>query len=550
MGISEHENIESIISKVVEHFLDIQFEEFNEEFFECTDQWERGILYVKSKSNLTFIDRLFLALGFIHLSKYNSAEKIIANLILDLSKEVNQNENLRLNLPDGVSLSIEDTSNRISLFSLNKLSRFSFYKHNEEDLVYESQENEFQASDAYHFFREGLRYLYHFEYDLAEQFFSQALKIDPENSEFRFHKTIAILNEGYETDKALDDLKILEESEYKLQFVKYGLALCYYESQYYDKALSYLDEAIVLLSLNQPLNLEEEKLLSKCYYLKGRIFQNFELWEIAYDIFSNINKLPYPIPSSINFQIGLCLEKLNRVHEALESFEKASSNPRDIFSKQKILERSARCYFSLKEYEMALNKVKQAISISSYCFESRLLMVKILVTKKDYLKAEKAVRQIIALERQDDITLDIKILLGDLLIKNQKFQKAREYFAQLIQEYKTEESAYLKLQYGISLFHIRKYRESIQFFNDFLKVYQNVKLYGLNRLNDTKFDLETMRMNIISLKSKAIAASQPEKLNSLDCRELNELAESGNMEAEILLIRYCTQKPNISRNQN
>lgn len=236
------------------------------------------------------------------------------------------------------------------------------------------------------------------------------------------------------------ELATEEKDEKNLVSLLLNTAETYVESENYDEALDLVER---LKNDNYNLAPESEvvilSVLSKCALYNGDYNEAYEYCNTALTIMNEIN---YVIDREefmgtralINYQVG-------NIEEAIKEFEeiiKITSENDDSFYKIKTAIRWAKCYFNLKQYELAKEKLFIAINdenLASYIkfrVQAYELLKNIYSNMGDFEKAYKA------FEKYDEYKKEANTNHSDLYLSILRYKSAAK-------EAKTYKSLYEKM---------------------------------------------------------------------------------------------------------
>ena len=213
------------------------------------------------------------------------------------------------------------------------------------------------------------------------------------------------------------------------------------------------------------------------YSLFCRDLKNYKL---AKQLLLNlINKFPLLINPYIVLSEILRIEnKFQDAEKILLKANKIDPNNKDLLYNLAIL------YFSIKNYEYALNYINKAIKLSNLIDIYKILKADILINQNKLDEALKILYEFTKNDQKNSKKVRIKLLISNIFIKKKKFNESEEILLDLIREFNLQ-LAYLNLSSLYSSKNelkkaIKLLKEGIKSYPEYLPFYKNLATFYRN----------------------------------------------------------------------
>ena len=234
-------------------------------------------------------------------------------------------------------------------------------------------------------------------------------------------------------------------------------------------------------------NQNDQELLMDFYIEVADLFENFELYEEAYNCVIDVLKIDELNISALNRVLYLS-DVSNNFEKTKDIFLlKIDKNPYDIHAWINL----GIIYNGLKLYEKSIESFKYALVIDDKNFIIYNMLLISYVKLKDYNKAIETYLDGIQLDTPIPFDIDF---VADIFIKLKKFDNARELYFKILNDFKTEKpNFYIIDKIANSYFVEKNYKEAIEYFNKIVKekdaIYNTNYKLAMCYYNIKKYDL-------------------------------------------------------------
>lgn len=156
------------------------------------------------------------------------------------------------------------------------------------------------------------------EYDSAALFFSQAISLNPNNSDYFFGRATSYNNLG-QLDKAAKDIATAIQMEPDQADYHYFGANIFFKAKRYKEAVDNYSKAIVNQG-NDDIHIN----LMNCYYNRGVGYLMLKNYEMAADDFTRVIEINNSFAQAFHNR-GITLRNLGRMEAACADFEQAKT---------------------------------------------------------------------------------------------------------------------------------------------------------------------------------------------------------------------------------